>query len=125
MAFRVCVLALVMCSLPLPGGAQVIADRLLEAEREPNNWLTYSGTYMSQRHSRLAQITKANVNRLELKWVFQAQSLQSFEATPLVVDGVMYLTQPPNDVVALDARTGCSGSISTNRWRRRAPVVDR
>jgi glucose dehydrogenase len=80
---------------------------------------------MSQRHSRLAQITKANVNRLELKWVFQAQSLQSFEATPLVVDGVMYLTQPPNDVVALDARTGCSGSISTNRWRRRAPVVDR
>jgi alcohol dehydrogenase (cytochrome c) len=61
---------------------------------------------MSQRHSRLAQITKANVNRLELKWVFQAQSLQSFEATPLVVDGVMYLTQPPNDVVALDARTG-------------------
>jgi len=106
MAFRVCVLALVVCSLPLPGGAQVIADRLLEAEREPNNWLTYSGTYMSQRHSRLAQITKANVNRLELKWVFQAQSLQSFEATPLVVDGVMYLTQPPNDVVALDARTG-------------------
>src|SRR5579872_4428122 len=53
-----------------------------------------------------AQVSSANVKNLELKWGFQAQSLQSFEATPLVVDGVMYLTQAPNDVVALDARTG-------------------
>ena len=47
-----------------------------------------------------------NVKDLELKWVFQANSTQKFEATPLVVDGVMYLTQPPNDIVALDAKTG-------------------
>ena len=47
-----------------------------------------------------------NVKRLELKWVWQASSLEKLEATPLVVDGVMYLTDPPNDVVALDVRTG-------------------
>ncbi|MBI3693580.1 MAG: PQQ-dependent dehydrogenase, methanol/ethanol family [Acidobacteria bacterium] len=65
-----------------------------------------SGSYKSQRYSLLAQITSGNVRDLELKWVFQSQSLDKFEATPLVADGVMYLTQPPNDVVALDARTG-------------------
>jgi glucose dehydrogenase len=54
----------------------------------------------------LKQIDPANVKNLELKWVFQAQSLQKFETTPLVVDGIMYLTQSPNDVVAVDAKTG-------------------
>jgi len=79
---------------------------MIRAASEPQNWLTYSGSYMSQRHSALKQITPANVKNLELKWVFQAQSLQTFEATPLVVDGIMYLTQAPNDAVALDAKTG-------------------
>jgi alcohol dehydrogenase (cytochrome c) len=46
------------------------------------------------------------VNNLQLQWAFQARSLEKFEATPLVVDGMMYLTQAPNDVVALDAATG-------------------
>jgi alcohol dehydrogenase (cytochrome c) len=86
--------------------AQVTAERLLRAADEPRNWLTYSGTYDSHRHSTLSQITPQNVANLELKWVFQAKSNESFEATPLVVDGVMYVTQPPNDVVAIDARTG-------------------
>src|ERR1700726_2689359 len=86
--------------------AQVTAERLLHANDEPQNWLTYSGSYASQRYSALQQITAANVKNLELKWVFQAQSLQKFETTPLVVDGIMYLTQSPNDVVALDAKTG-------------------
>ena len=86
--------------------AQVTSKRLLDAAREPQNWFTYSGGYSSQRHSLLNQITPANVKQLEMKWVFQARSLEAFETTPLVVDGVMYLTQPPNDVVALDARTG-------------------
>src|SRR5580765_2355273 len=86
--------------------AQVTAERLTKAADEPQNWLTYSGSYMSQRHSALKQITTVNVKNLELKWVFQAQSLQTFEATPLVVDGIMYVTQAPNDVVALDAKTG-------------------
>ena len=85
---------------------QVNYQRLLNADDEPGNWLTYSRTYNSQRYSHLNQIRKANVKNLELKWVFQAKSLENFEATPLVVDGVMYLTRPPNVVVALDARTG-------------------
>jgi alcohol dehydrogenase (cytochrome c) len=54
----------------------------------------------------LTQIRPSNVGDLELKWVFQAQSLESFETTPLVVDGVMYLTEAPNTALALDARTG-------------------
>ena len=94
--------------LLVPGvvGAQVTFERLLNADQEPQNWLTYSGGYSSTRHSGLDQITPANVDDLELKWVFQARSLENFTATPLVVDGIMYVTQPPNDVVALDARTG-------------------
>ena len=86
--------------------AQVSSERLLRAGEEPDNWLTYSGTYSSHRYSSLNQITSQNAKDLEMKWVFQARSLEKFEATPLVVDGVMYLTQAPNDVVALDAATG-------------------
>jgi alcohol dehydrogenase (cytochrome c) len=86
--------------------AQVPFDRILNANQEPNNWLTYSGTNMSQRHSALKQITPENVKNLEQQWVFQARSLEKFEATPLVVDGVLYTVQAPNDVIALDAVTG-------------------
>ncbi len=99
---------LVCLALLVPGAlcAQVTSERLLRAPDEPRNWLTYSGSYSSQRFSPLKQIDPTNVKNLELKWVFQAQSLQKFETTPLVVDGIMYLTQSPNDVIALDAKTG-------------------
>ena len=86
--------------------AQVSFERILNAEREPANWLSYSGTLSNQRYSRLEQITTANAQDLELQWVWQARSLEKFEATPLVVDGVLYTVQAPNDVVALDATTG-------------------
>src|SRR5438874_224864 len=86
--------------------AQVLFDRILRATNEPQNWLTYSGTTMSQRYSLLTEITPANVRSLELKWIYQVQSLEKFEATPLVVDGVMYTVSAPNDVIALDAATG-------------------
>jgi len=86
--------------------AQVTFDRLLHPSREPQNWFTYSGGMSSQRHSELAQVTPDNVKNLELQWVFQAKSLEKFEATPLVVDGVLYTVQAPNDVIALDAGTG-------------------
>jgi alcohol dehydrogenase (cytochrome c) len=86
--------------------AQVTFDRILHATNEPQNWLTYSGGLSSQRFTQLSQIAPANVGSLELQWVFQARSLEKFEATPLVVDGVMYTVQAPNDVVALDAATG-------------------
>ena len=104
---RNALLALLLLSL-LPSGAvaQVSFDRLLRADEEPENWLTYSGSYKSQRHSQLDQITPANVTDLELRWVFQARSLEVFQATPLVVDGIMYLVEPTNTVVALDAKLG-------------------
>jgi alcohol dehydrogenase (cytochrome c) len=95
-----------LASLAVTLDAQVSFDRLLNAEREPHNWLSYSGTLDNQRYSRLTQITPANVKGLQLAWVWQNRSLEKFEATPLVVDGVMYTVQPPNDVVALDAVTG-------------------
>jgi alcohol dehydrogenase (cytochrome c) len=100
-------IALLLVSL-LPSGAaaQVSFERLLRADEEPENWLTYSGTYKSQRHSQLDQITPANVADLELRWVFQARSLEVFQATPLVVDGIMYLVEPTNTVVAIDATLG-------------------
>src|SRR5713101_7574326 len=80
-------------------------ERILRASQEPQNWLTYSGSAMSQRYSALTQITPANAKDLALKWVFQARSLEKHEVTPLVVDGVMYTVQF-NDVIALDAATG-------------------
>jgi len=86
--------------------AQVPTDRILRAAAEPQNWLTYNGTYMSQRYSMLAQITPANVAQLELKWMVQNQVFGAWQANPLVVDGIMYLTQRPNDVMAVDAKTG-------------------
>ena len=85
---------------------QVSFARILAADKEPQNWLTYSGTTLSQRYSLLNQITPKNVKNLEQQWVFQARSLEKFEATPLVVDGVMYTVQAQNDVIALDAATG-------------------
>ena len=103
---RASLLLLAVLLAPFTLCAQVTADRLLHAADEPQNWLTYSGSYASQRYSPLQQVDPTNVKNLELKWVFQAQSLQKFEATPLVVDGVMYLTQSPNDVVAIDAKSG-------------------
>ena len=73
---------------------------------EPQNWLTYSGGYASQRYSLLRQIRPSNVKNLELKWVLQNQVFGAWQSSPLVVDGIMYLTQRPNDVMALDAKTG-------------------
>jgi alcohol dehydrogenase (cytochrome c) len=103
---RVLLATALVAAITSPLDAQVTSDRLLHASDEPQNWLTYSGSYASTRHSPLHQIDLTNAKNLDLKWVFQARSLESFEATPLVVDGVMYLTQAPNDVVALDAKTG-------------------
>ncbi len=86
--------------------AQVSFEQLLNADREPENWYMYSGTNMSQRHSGLTQIDTDNVEDLELQWVWQSRSLEKFEASPVVVDGVMYTIQNPDDIVALDATTG-------------------
>jgi len=87
-------------------GLPVTYDRLLKADQEPGNWLMYSGTYNSWRYSRLDQINTANASRLKPKWLFQMRTREKVESTPLVVDGIMYLTRPENDIIALDAETG-------------------
>jgi alcohol dehydrogenase (cytochrome c) len=97
---------LIFALLATSVSGQVSQQRLLNAEKEPQSWLMYSGNYNGTRYSSLDKITPANANQLELKWIFQANSLQKMEATPLVVDGVMYATEPPNDIIALDAKTG-------------------
>ena len=108
---RTLTLVTVALALVAPGAAQaqgpgVTFERILNAESEPENWLTYSGGYGSNRHTLLDQIDATNAEDLELKWVFQAQSLQVFQTSPLVVDGIMYLTEAPSTVVALDAKLG-------------------
>ena len=87
-------------------GQSVPYERLLKADREPGNWLMYSNTYNSWRFSRLTQINTQNVKDLHVKWLFQGRRQEKLETTPLVVDGIMYLTRPENDVFALDAETG-------------------
>ena len=85
---------------------QLPDDRLLKAEGEPQNWLTYSGSYRSWRYSSLNQIDRANAQTLKLAWVAQLPTAHRVETTPLVVDGIMYFTGPESDVIALDASTG-------------------
>jgi len=80
--------------------------RLAQAEREPQNWLTYWGTYRSHHFSELRQIDRHNVAQLQAKWAMPMPGDSLVEATPLVVDGIMYVSGPPGDVYALDARSG-------------------
>ncbi len=86
-------------------GLPVTYERLLGAAQEPANWLMYGGDYRSQHYSGLNQITAENVHRLRAKWIYQMHR-QKVETTPIVVDGIMYVTRPPSDVIALDAETG-------------------
>jgi alcohol dehydrogenase (cytochrome c) len=88
-----------------PVGMPITYERLLGAAREPGNWLMYGGDYRSHHYSSLSQITSANVHRLRVRWIYQMHK-QKVETTPIVVDGVMFVTRPPSDVIALDAETG-------------------
>jgi alcohol dehydrogenase (cytochrome c) len=85
-------------------GAQVPYDRILNANREPGNWLTYSGNYLGHRFSPLDEIKVRNVAGLKVKWAYQFPDGRT-EVSPIVVDGVMYVTGP-NSAAALDTRTG-------------------
>ena len=83
--------------------AQVTDQELLNPD--PNDWLLYSGTYNSQRHSLLKQITTGNVGTMQAKWVFHMFGAKDLEAVPIVYKGVMYVAQY-NRVHALDAASG-------------------
>ena len=90
---------------------EVTYEQLLDPP--PENWLTYGRTYDSQRHSPLDQITKENVRQLAPAWIFPMPGARRLESVPIVVDGVMYVSQP-NEVYALDARAG----RQIWKWRR-------
>jgi len=80
--------------------------RLLNAQSEPQNWLTHGGTYLEQRYSTLDRINEKNVGTLGLAWSYELDTNRGQEATPLVVDGVLYTTTAWSKLVALDAATG-------------------
>jgi len=87
----------------------VTYEDLLNGLSEPSSWLTYSGDYTGQRHSPLTMITPENVQDLVPIWTFQTGTMtrgRGFETTPLVLDGVLYVTGSNNLAWALDARTG-------------------
>src|SRR3712207_2238849 len=98
-----------------PVAKDVTYERNLDArEAEPHNWITYYGAYDGKRYSLLDQINTENVKRLTPAWVFQfgsqglhaGPSTYAFEATPIVVDGVMYVSGWDGWVWAVDAKTG-------------------
>src|SRR5438045_5942909 len=69
-----------------------------------DSWPTYHGDYSGRRHSTATQITPANVNQLALAWAFQTGQSQQIKATPILVNGLLYITTPDN-LWALDARS--------------------
>jgi alcohol dehydrogenase (cytochrome c) len=97
-----------------PVAERVSADRIVRARAEPQNWLTYYGAYDGQRFSALDQINASNVASLRPAWVFQyghiglipSPATYSFEATPIVVDGVMFVSGSDGYVWAIDAANG-------------------
>jgi len=95
-------------------------DRLRHSSAEPQNWLTYWGDYQGRHYSALKQINTSNVRQLQARWSAQLVGPSSLEATPLVVDGIMYTTGSPGTVVALDAKTG----LQIWRYQRQQKVVN-
>jgi alcohol dehydrogenase (cytochrome c) len=85
----------------------VNSERLRAAETNPDEWLMYSGSYNGWRHTSLAEITPANVAQLRIRWIKQFDITGTIiEATPLVIDGVIFMVAEAGHVVALDDKTG-------------------
>jgi len=103
-------LALLFVSTLFPGLShaqwQVDAQRLIDADQEPENWLAHGRTYSEQRYSPLDSIDRDNVDSLGLAWHRDLGTRRGLEATPLVIDGVLYFTGTYSEVLAVDARSG-------------------
>jgi PQQ-dependent dehydrogenase (methanol/ethanol family) len=91
---------------PAPAVAQVDAERIANAAGDPANWVSYGSGYDEQRYSRLERINTDNVSGLGLTWSHSFETNRGLEATPLVVDGVLYTTGSWSVVYAFDAATG-------------------
>jgi len=103
---------------PITGGLDY--ERIRNSDREPHNWLTYWGDYQGRHYSALKQIKTDNVGQLQTRWAFEVPGGGPLEATPLVVDGVMYTTGVLGRVFALDARTG----RTLWQYQRRSKVIN-
>jgi PQQ-dependent dehydrogenase (methanol/ethanol family) len=86
--------------------ADVSGERIEHADREAGNWMTHGRTYSEQRFSPLTAINDKNISRLGLAWFYDLDTRRGQEATPLVIDGVMYFTTAWSKVISLDAATG-------------------
>jgi len=86
--------------------ANVDESRMLHADREPGNWMSYGRTYNEQRFSPLKQINDQNVGQLGLAWHMDLETPRGQEATPIIVDGVMYFSTAWSKVFAVNASTG-------------------
>jgi quinohemoprotein ethanol dehydrogenase len=86
--------------------AEVNAERLLNADHEPGDWMTHGRTYQEQRFSPLKQINDHNIGQLSLAWFEDLDTNRGQESTPLVIDDVMYFTTAWSKVVAVNAATG-------------------
>jgi len=105
MLFRWVVLIALSAGLALAG--DVSSKRLINAESEPENWLTYYGNYKSWRYSPLEEVHKGNIDKLAPVWAFETGITDGgMQCAPIVVDGVMYITSAWNNVFALKADTG-------------------
>jgi len=97
------------------GGPQVTPQDLADGLKDPGKWLTYGGDYNGHRYSPLTQITPQNVSQLAAQWTFQTGTLGSFQTTPMVVDGVLYVrgstTTRGRSTRAPDARSGAIAAI--------------
>ncbi len=89
-----------------PAAANVSQARLIAADEEPEQWMTYGGSYDETRHSTLTKINRDTLADLGIGWVYDMKKPRGVEATPVVVDGVMYVSGSWSVVYALDARTG-------------------
>jgi alcohol dehydrogenase (cytochrome c) len=93
-------------SVPSPVSVKVdVLPEQLARELAGKNWLSYNGDYSGRRYSNLDQITASNVAQLRAQWVFHSHNSDNLEVTPVVVDGLMFVTSA-NDAFALDAQTG-------------------
>ena len=86
--------------------ADVDGARIIQADQEPENWLSHGRTYNEQRFSPLKAINDKNVDQVALAWYYSLDTRRGQEATPLVVDGVMYFTTAWSKVISLDAASG-------------------
>ena len=94
------------CGGAVPGAGMVDGERLAHADAEPGQWLAVGRTYDEQRFSPLTQINTDNVSRLGLAWYQDLDTNRGQEASPIVVDGVLYVTSAWSKLFAFDAKSG-------------------